>query len=96
MARYTLSRQAAADIEHIARESAKQWGLARAEDYILGLHQSFERLADLRGIGRDAGHIRAGYRQMETARHSIFYREMEFDIFIVRVLHQRMLPENYL
>ena len=68
MARYTLSRQAAADIEHIARESAKQWGLARAEDYILGLHQSFECLADLRSIGRDAGHIRVGYRQMET-RH---------------------------
>jgi plasmid stabilization system protein ParE len=42
---YTLSRKADADVQDIAEESVKRWGLARAEQYILALHEAFERLA---------------------------------------------------
>lgn len=96
MVSYTLSRQADSDVETIARESVKRWGRALAEEYILGLHDAFERLAEFHHIGRDTSHIRAGYLQLETARHSIFYRKAGSGVLIVRVLHQAMLPENYL
>ena len=90
MVSYTLSGEADADIETIAETSWRQWGLARAEEYLLGLHQTFQMLAEFPDLGRDAGRIRPGYRQMETASHTVFYRRSGDGILIVRVLHQRM------
>jgi toxin ParE1/3/4 len=90
MGSYTLSGKADADIEEIAEASLRQWGLIRAETYILGLHATFQRLAAFPDLGRDASHIRFGYRRVETASHSVFYRKIEDGVLIVRILHQRM------
>ncbi len=68
----------------------QQWGLARAEQYVLRLHETFRVLAAFPELGRDAGHIRPGYRKIETASHSVFYRKTEDGVLIVRVLHQHM------
>jgi toxin ParE1/3/4 len=87
---YTLSGEADADIENIAEASLRQWGLTRAEKYILGLHETFQMLVEFPDLGRDASHIRSGYRKIETASHSVFYRKIEDGVLIVRVLHQRM------
>lgn len=87
---YTLFQKADDDILHIARASVQQWGLARAERYILSLHESFERLAEFPDVGRNANKISPGYLQMESASHTIFYRKIENGILIVRVLHERM------
>jgi toxin ParE1/3/4 len=96
MARYVLSRAADADIEGIASYSIARWGLPRAERYILCLHEAFEILAQFPNLGRDAGHIRTGYRRFEHDRHSVFYRTTNQGVLIVRVLHHRQQPENYL
>jgi toxin ParE1/3/4 len=90
MGSYTLSGEADADIETISEASLQQWGLISAEKYILGLHAAFQRLAAFPDLGRDASHIRRGYRKIETASHSVFYRKTEDGVLIVRVLHQRM------
>ena len=47
-------------------------------------------------MGRDAGHIREGYFTFQHVSHSVFYQKTEAGVFIVRVLHQKQLPENYL
>ena len=96
MSGYALSEAADADIEHIVRESVKHWGVARAERYVFDLHEAFENLAAFPGIGNDAGHLREGYFQFPHDSHSIFYRKTDDGILIVRVLHQRQMPENYL
>ena len=90
MGSYTLSQKADDDILSIARTSVQQWGLARAERYILSLHEAFERLAEFPAMGRNADEIRPGYLQIESASHAIFYRKIETGILIVRVLHERM------
>jgi len=87
---YTLSGEADADLQNIAETSLRQWGIARAEKYILGLHEAFQRLAKFLTLGRDAGHIRPGYRKVETASHSVLYRTTENGVPVVRALHQRM------
>jgi toxin ParE1/3/4 len=87
---YTLSRKADADVQDIAEESVKRWGLARAEQYILALHEAFERLAKFPNLGRDASEIRPGYLRMESGSHSVFYRKTKSGVLIVRVLHERM------
>jgi len=88
--RYVLSAKADADIEAIAETSLQGWGFARSEKYILGLHQTFRMLAEFPDLGRDASHIRAGYRKIETASHSVFYRKTDYGVLIMRILHQRM------
>ena len=96
MNRYVLSEAADADIEGIARHSITQWGLARAERYILELHRAFETLGEFPHLGRDAGHIRSGYFRFEHDSHSVFYQKTDDGILIVRVLHQKQQPQNYL
>lgn len=96
MASYTLSGEADADIEAIAEASLRQWGLVRAEKYILELHETFRRLAAFPDLGRDASHIRPGYQKIEAASHSVFYRKTEDGVLIVRVLHQHMDFERHL
>ena len=90
MGSYALSQKADDDILHIARASMQQWGLARAERYILSLHEAFERLADFPDMGRNVDDIRPGYLRIENASHAIFYHKTETGILIVRVLHERM------
>ena len=96
MGSYTLSQKADDDILHIARASVRQWGLARAERYVLGLHETFGRLAEFPDIGRHVDEIRPGCLQMANASHVIFYRKTEAGILIVRVLHERMDFVRYL
>ncbi len=90
MGKYALSGEADSDIQQIARESVKRWGFTRAEKYVLGLHETFQRLADFPEMGRDASRVRVGYMQIESAHHSIFYRKTEQGILIIRILHERM------
>jgi len=87
---YVLSGKADSDIEAIAETSLRHWGLAQAEKYILGLHETFRMLAEFPELGRDVDEIRPGYRKIETASHSIFYRKTENGVLIMRVLHQNM------
>jgi toxin ParE1/3/4 len=96
MNNYVLSETADADIEGIARYSITQWGLARAERYILELHQAFETLAEFPHLGKNAGHVRVGYFRLDHGSHSVFYQKTDAGVFIVRVLHQKQQPENYL
>lgn len=93
---YVLSRQADSDIVAIAEESLLRWGAGAAETYLLGLHDTFRMLSAFPEIGRDASHIRPGYRKIETASHSVFYRNTPDGVLIVRVLHQRMDFERHL
>jgi toxin ParE1/3/4 len=90
MGSYALTVEADEDIQGIAEYSLQQWGLARAETYILGLHEAFRRLADFPDMGRDASHIRAGYWRMDSLSHAVFYTKSDAGVLIVRVLHQRM------
>ena len=45
-------------------------------------------------MGRPCDHIQKGYRRMEQGRHVVFYRQDENGVFIVRILHQSMLPDE--
>ncbi len=75
---------------------SKGWGVPQAERYILSLHEAFERLSELPHMGRDASGVRSGYMRVEVGSHTVFYLQVDAGILIVRVLHQRMLPDNYL
>ncbi len=73
-----------------------RWGRLRAERYVLELHSAFETLASFPDMGRDAGYLREGYLQFQHVSHGVFYRKIDDGVLIVRILHNRQMPENYL
>jgi toxin ParE1/3/4 len=90
MSRLIFAPRAARDIDQIYDFTAERWGAARAESYIGAVRGRCEALARGEVRGRDASHIRAGYRRLNADSHVIFYRPVGDGIEIVRILHGRM------
>ncbi|MEZ8069324.1 type II toxin-antitoxin system RelE/ParE family toxin [Vibrio sp. FF145] len=47
-------------------------------------------------MGRDCSDLRPGIRRHDYQKHAIFYRVRDFDIFVIRILHQQMNPMLHL
>ncbi len=94
MATLYLSRSAKTDLLSIGTYTIETWGAAQAERYLDGLEQCAKVLAANPSLGRSCNWIRSGLYRFEKGRHVLFYRQVENGIFISRILHQSMLPEQ--
>lgn len=95
---YKISLKASEDIENIWLYTFENWSLEQADRYVNLIFDEIEYLADNPNSGRDFNHIRKNYRCSKVKSHLIFYRviDMQRDIEIIRILHQRMDIENRL
>jgi toxin ParE1/3/4 len=93
MTAYRYSKLARLDLIEIGDYTLDQWGIEQALRYLNSLEECFERIAANPGIGRRCDRIREGYRRFEHQKHVIFYRSDPEGVLIVRILHERMLPE---
>lgn len=73
---------------------SRSWGEALAVRYLSELEDCCRMLVDNPELGRVCDDIRPGLRRMESGKHVIFYRRESGGILVVRILHQRMLPER--
>lgn len=74
----------------------RTWGEAQADRYIGELESCCQMLGGNPALGRPCDDIRPGLRRMEHGKHVVFYRPQKSgDILVVRILHQRMLPERH-
>ncbi|HZL68493.1 MAG TPA: type II toxin-antitoxin system RelE/ParE family toxin [Candidatus Limnocylindrales bacterium] len=95
MAGFRFSRRAEADLLSIADYTLRTWGEAQADRYIGELETCCQMLADNPALGRPCDDIRPGLRRMEHGKHVVFYRlQKPGGTLVVRILHQRMLPEK--
>lgn len=85
--RYILSQQSQEDIETIYEFGLHQFGTSQALDYLIELRDHFELLATNPEIGKRRNEIKHGLYSLPYASHIIFYRILENQIRIVRVLH---------
>jgi toxin ParE1/3/4 len=91
--RYT--RRAEADLDSIVAYTLGRWGLDQAHRY-LDLIACCESAAADVSLGR-VHHPRPEYLRTELGKHVVFFRRDESGAtLIVRILHQRMLPELHL
>ncbi len=90
-----FSKLAERDLASIGAYTMRTWGTAQAERYLADLEESCRLLAATRELGAPCDHIRPGLRYIEKGRHAIFYRRKSSGILVVRILHQRMLPERH-
>jgi toxin ParE1/3/4 len=88
--RAVLSPRAQGDLEDIWDYTMKRWGLDQAEFYARQIWQHIEAAARRPTIGRPCPEVRAGYYKYPSGSHILFYRRIDGDIDIVRILHKRM------
>jgi toxin ParE1/3/4 len=95
VALFRFSRRAEADLLSIGAYTLRNWGQVQTIRYIDDLEACCQMLADNVGLGRRCDDVRPGLRRMERGRHVVFYREDAGGILVLRILHQRMLPDRH-
>ncbi len=95
-AEYRLTPEAARDMETIWLYTLKEWGLEQANRYTDKLTEVFGQLAENPKIATPCDRILKGYLRSQVGRHSIYFRQTDYGIVVVRVLHDRMLSTLHL
>ncbi len=95
-AEYRLSPTAREDMEAVWLYSLAEWSAEQADRYTDDLTAAFGLLTDHPKSGKSSEHIRTGYRRHAVLRHVIYYRETNYGIEVIRVLHNRMLASRHL
>lgn len=90
-----FSRLAERDFVSIGAYTTRTWGAAQADRYLSDLEQCCRLLAGNPELGSPCDHIRPGLRYIEKGRHAVFYRRKSSGVLVVRILHQRMMPERH-
>jgi toxin ParE1/3/4 len=79
---YRLTRAADSALDDIFRRGVRDYGLKQAQDYLLGLHDVFEMLAQFPEAGREFHE----FRRHEHASHVVFYQPGDAAITIVDIV----------
>lgn len=94
---FRITRAAVRDLVEIGRYTTERWGATQGQRYLTQLNSRFEALAQQPELGRRCDEIRSGYWRIQEGKHVIFYRlGFTNTLEIIRVLHERMLPDNHL
>ncbi len=88
--KYTLSKQAERDVKKLIQSSYLNFGFDVTDKYQRGLNNCFSLLASEPSIGVSADSLRSKYRKFPYQSHVVYYKVRKKDIFIVRLLHERM------
>lgn len=96
MPQVRISVEVEADLDFIAAYTTSTWGWRQTNQYLAKLEDGFDLIAQNPAIGRSCDAIRAGLRRFEIGKYVVFYLTEPDGVLVVRVLHQRMLPNKYI
>lgn len=91
-----FKEQALFDLEDIWLYTLNTWSLTQADWYHSMIMKEIEFLATHPKLGKDQNHIREGYRSSKVKSHIIFYRVLNNELEVIRILHERMDIPNRL
>lgn len=95
MPKLRFSRLAERDLLSLGAYTLRTWGSAQTARYLTDLEDCCRLLTGNPALGYTCDHVRPGLRCIENGRHAVFYREESSGVYVVRILHQRMLPERH-
>jgi len=96
---YTKSKRTDQDIKHITKRSIHDFGEQQTDKYLSGLEETIKLLADNPNLGKtyvSSIEAKTEYYYHRYVSHVIYYRQRKQDIFIIRILHKKMLPKKHL
>ena len=82
------SELAETDLLEIWLYTAEEWNLAQADFYIAQFANTLKNLIDHPEMGKDRGDLKKGYRSLLVNHHIVFYRLIDDEIQVMRVLHE--------
>jgi toxin ParE1/3/4 len=91
-----FSNRAVRDLDQIWDFTADRWDVDQADHYLLYLDSVCQSIALGKVVARSAEDIHPGYRKVAAGSHVLFFKEDEFEVEIVRVLHERMDLSSHL
>jgi toxin ParE1/3/4 len=91
-----LKPAARRDVRSIWLYSSQQWGSAQSDAYGAEISQAIATLSANPRIGRARTEIRVGLRSYSVEQHVIFYRLEDETVTILRILHRKMNPAQFL
>lgn len=90
-----FKQQAILDLKAIWLYTLHTWSLTQADRYHALIIKEIEFLAANPKSGKNQQHIRAGYYSSKIKSHIIFYKILDSELEIIRILHERMdLPNR--
>jgi len=92
----TLRPKAIADLEDIFNYSVQEFGITRAEHYILELNEAFTNLADGPHIGNDYGYVKPDLKGVAVVSHIVFFKYTDTQLIVIRVFHKSMDYKGHL
>lgn len=91
-----FSNRAVRDLDQIWDFTEERWDVDQADHYLLYLDSVFQSIALGRVVARSAEDIHPGYRKVAAGSHVVYFKEDEFEVEIIRVLHERMDRSSHL
>ena len=92
---FKLSNKASDDLDNILDYSIINFGVEHTISYHQSLEKCFEMLDTNPDLGTSIDSIRPDYLYFGHRSHSIFYKKIEKDILIIRLLHKSMdVPQH--
>lgn len=92
MLRIDIALRAESDLDEIADYTTRTWGWRQTDRYLAKLEDGFALLAQAPSIGRASEFILPGLKRFEVGKHVVFYCVESETLWILRVLHQQMVP----
>ncbi len=90
MLELSITPSAESDLIGIWMYTCEEWGAEQADKYLDQLEVRMKQLIDHPLLGVDYAHVFPGYRRLEVERHAVFYKVLEPEVLIIRVLHEDM------
>ena len=90
MSSYVFTDKAERDLEKIVDYTVEHWGYLQAEQYVDGLEEVAQILADNPDIGMIRDALSKGLHSFPYKRHILYYIKDSNGVCIVRVLHVSM------
>lgn len=86
----SVTPRAELDLVEIWLYTCETWGVEQADGYLDRLEAGMNHLATHPSLGVDYSHLLPGYRKLRLEHHDVFYRVLESEISVVRILHEEM------
>jgi toxin ParE1/3/4 len=91
-----LSAPATKDLQSIADYTLHEWGAEQKKRYLDLIKQSFQTLSMAGNIGKKRDELAAGLYSYTIKKHCVYFRELEQEYVVVRILHSQMEPNKHL
>lgn len=90
MLKLSVTPKAEADIIGVWVYTCDEWGVDQADKYLDQLEEGMKQLVHHPLLGADYAHVLPGYRRLQVEHHAVFYKVVEPEVLVVRVLHEGM------